>query len=269
VDGLFDTHCHLNLNIFEEDLTLVMERGREAGVSFFLVPGIDVATSRRAVELAEQFPGVYAAVGIHPSEAYQWNPQVAREISSLARHPHVVAIGEIGLDYYRDRTPRELQQAILREQLGLALDVQLPVILHQRASFDDLWNMLNQWLQENRGDAPYLTDRAGVFHSFDGTAEEARKVTELGFLVGVSGPVTYKNALNRRAIVSCLDLSSIVLETDSPYLPPHPFRGKRNEPAFLRYVSEKVAEIHQINSVEIAGITTHNAARLFALELLS
>lgn len=265
--GLFDTHCHLNLNIFEEDLPLVIERGLEAGVSYFLVPGIDIATSRRAVELAEQFPEIYAAVGIHPSEAYQWDRQVAREIFSLARHPRVVAIGEIGLDYYRDRAPRELQQAVLREQLDLALDVQLPVILHQRASFDDLWNILNEWLQENREDAPYLSDRAGVFHSFDGAAEEGRKVTELGFLVGVSGPVTYKNARERRAVVDCLDLSSILLETDSPYLPPHPFRGKRNEPAFLRYVSEKVAEIHKTDSVEIAGITTHNAARLFALEL--
>jgi len=267
VESLFDTHCHLNLNIFENDLSLVIERGLEAGVSFFLVPGIDIGTSRRAVELAERFPGVYAAVGIHPSEAGQWNQQVAREISSLARHPRVVAIGEIGLDYYRDRTPHELQQGVLREQLDLALDVQLPVILHQRASFDDLWNLLKRWLHENRKGAQYLSERAGVFHSFDGTVEEARRAVELGFLIGVSGPVTYKNALTRRTVVSGLDLSSILLETDSPYLPPHPFRGKRNEPAFLRYVSEKVAEIHKIDSVELAGITTHNAARLFALEL--
>lgn len=267
MDGLFDTHCHLNLNIFEEDLPLVIKRGLDSGVVFFLVPGIDLETSRRAVELTEQFPGVYAAVGIHPSEAYQWNQQVAKEISALARHPRVVAIGEIGLDYYRERTPRELQRSLLREQLDLALDVQLPVILHQRASFEDLWGILNQWLQENRADAPYLSARAGVFHSFDGTADEARKAIELGFMVGVSGPVTYKNALNRRAVVGCLGLSSILLETDSPYLPPHPFRGKRNEPAFLRYVSEKVAEIYTLDTVEIAGITTHNAARLFALEL--
>lgn len=265
--GLFDTHCHLNLNIFDEDLPLVIDRGREAGVSFFLVPGVDLGTSRRAVELTEQFSGVYAAVGIHPSEACQWNQQLAREISSLARHPRVVAIGEIGLDYFRDRAPRELQQVVFREQLDLALDVQLPVILHQRASFDDLWSILKQWLQENRGDTSYLSDRPGVLHSFEGTIEEARKVTEFGFLVGISGPVTYKNAQMRRAVVGCLGLSSILLETDSPYLPPHPFRGKRNEPAFLRYVSEKVAEIHKIDAVEIAGITMHNAARLFALEL--
>lgn len=267
VELLTDTHCHLNLNIFQDDLAQVLERAWESGLERILIPGIDLATSEKAVALAEQFPNLYAAVGVHPSEAGSWNETTVPALKDLARHPKVVAIGEIGLDYYRDQFPRPMQRDILRAQLDLAAEMHLPVILHNRDSFEDLWAELSGWHAGLAQAGSPLALRPGVLHSFDGTLAMAQAAVERGFFIGISGPVTFKNAHDRQAVASELPLKKILIETDAPYLTPHPFRGRwPNEPAYVSYVAEKLADLHAQPLQVITRATWENAAQLFDWE---
>ena len=261
---LTDTHCHLNLNIFQDDLEQILERAWERGLGRILIPGIDLETSQKAVALSEQHPNLFAAVGVHPSEAGSWNQESLPALKALAAHPKVAAIGEIGLDYYRDQFPRPLQREVLRAQLQLASEMSLPVILHNRESFDDLWADVNGWLEQA---APPRAGGPGVFHSFDGTLEMAQRAIEKGFFIGISGPVTFKNARDRQAVAAALPLDKILIETDAPYLTPHPFRGRwPNEPAFVAYVAEKLADLHKQPLQVIAQATWDNASQLFDWE---
>jgi TatD DNase family protein len=186
------------------------------------------------------------------------------EFEELAHHPKVVAIGEIGLDYYRDHAPHDVQRRIFRQQLELALDAGLPVSVHIRSAFADVWSDLKNWLELMRQNGSDLAFHPGVLHSFDGTFLQASEAIQSGFFLGISGPVTYKNACERQELVRQIPVSSQLVETDSPYLSPHPYRGRRNEPAYTRFIVEKIADLHQMEISAVAQETAINAARLFA-----
>ncbi len=269
--SLTDTHCHLDFEKFDADRREVLDRAREAGLTRILIPGLDLASSLRAVKLAESDPMLYAAVGFHPTDALQWREDSLPALEALCKNEKVVAIGEIGLDYYWDSAPREVQQRVLVEQLNLAARVKLPVVIHLREAGDaeagdcatDLLRILEQWVTRLRAESNPLAERPGVLHSFSGNRQTADQALDLGFYIGVTGPVTYKNAEAKRQVVAALPLVKILIETDAPFLSPVPRRGKRNEPAFVAHIADKIGEIQKIDPQEVAQITTTNATRLF------
>ena len=248
-----DTHCHLNLEHFAADVGEVIARALEAGVTQMIVPGTDVATSRRAVALAEQYPGVWAAVGVHPSEAAGFGAEALAEVRRLVAHPRVVAIGEIGLDLYWKTVPLEQQQVAFVAQVQLAAESGKPVIVHDREAHAEVLEVLRN----------HRPPAGGVLHAFSGDEAMAEAAVAEGWYLGVDGPLTYKNSRALQAIFVAAPLERILLETDAPYLTPHPHRGRRNEPAYVRYVGEKLAEIRQVKAEEAARATTENAAHLF------
>ncbi len=255
---LVDTHAHLDFDDFDADREEVIRRAREAGVRYIINPGADLESSRRAIALAETQPDIFAAVGVHPHEASSLTDDVWQELRRLAQHPRVVAIGEIGLDYYRDLSPRPVQQAAFRRQLVLAAELGLPVIIHDRDAHEDVLAILEDWRAEGNS-FPIL------FHAFSGDLGIARCVLKLGGYIAIGGPVTFTNARRLPAMLPQLPLERLVVETDCPYLAPHPYRGQRNEPAYLPLVVAKMAELCQRPAEEIARLTTENACRLFHL----
>lgn len=254
---LFDSHCHLFDEQFAPDLDLVIERARSEQVARMVIPAVDTASARTAIALAEQHDGIYAAAGIHPESLAAWNEAQLQEIEQLAGHSKVVAIGEIGLDYYWDTAPHDVQITALRLQLQLAKTLKLPVIIHNRESTEDLLHVL----ETEAG--PDLT---GIMHCFSDTWETASRCLELGFMISFGGPVTFKNARSLQEVVPLIPDDKLLIETDSPYLSPHPLRGKRNEPARVRLVAEKLAELRGVSVERVAEQTYHNACRLFGLE---
>ncbi|WP_299026043.1 TatD family hydrolase [uncultured Thermanaerothrix sp.] len=260
-----DTHCHLYLEPFQHDLHEVIARAQSRGVGMLIVPGIDLETSQAAVALSEHYPTVFAAVGVHPNYATSWNSRTLAELRALCTHSKVVAIGEIGLDYYRNYAPPELQQAILTAQLNLAAERGLPVILHQRASFQDLQRIIGQWVESLHFSHASAKPSMGVFHAFEGDLDEMTWITRLGFCLGLAGSITYRTHERTQAIIQNMPLEMLVLETDSPYLTPIPYRGKRNEPSNLVLVAEKICALRDIPLKELACITSTNATRLFNL----
>ena len=271
--ALADTHCHLDLEKFDSDRPDVLDRAIGAGLTRILIPGITLQSSLRAVKLAESHPMLYAAIGVHPTEVAESEDSSLRLQSLESLHSKkVVAIGEIGLDYYWDTAPHEIQIAVLKEQLDLAANLKLPVVLHMREKNDaihgscaeDLLQILESWVKSLRSGNNALAENPGVLHSFSSDLETAQKAIALGFYIGITGPITYKNAEARREVVKSLPLEKLLIETDAPYLAPVPQRGKRNEPAFVRHIADKIAEIHHKTPEEVAAITTANAARLFS-----
>ena len=258
-----DTHCHLNLNLFQSDLDEVLERALQQGVERIVIPGIDLESSRRAVQLSENNHHLYAAVGVHPNDALTWQKRTLAELKELTSSPRVVAIGEIGLDYYRDFAPAALQKEIFLIQLALAEETQKPVIVHGRHSLVDLWQSLSSWHNTLLDHNSPLAKRPGVLHSYEGDLETALQAIKLNFQIGIGGPVTFKNARERQSVAAGLPLQNILLETDAPYLAPHPFRGLRNEPGYVVWVAEKIAALHSRPLAEIAAVTTNNADRFF------
>lgn len=270
---LTDTHCHLYFGHYSSDLDAVLERSRSAGLQQILVPAIDLASSREALALAEKDPLIYAAIGVHPNSGNSWNSKTLDELKELADHPRVVAIGEIGLDYYRERAPRDLQVSILKEQLDLALETNLPVVLHvrnqsedDRSCIEDLLTLLADWVA--KADPSFLSrsQNPGVIHSFSGNIRESEQALALGFYLGVTGPVTYKNASTMRDVVKAAPLDKLLIETDGPFLSPQPVRGKRNEPAHVCYIVDKISETVNQPPDQVAEKTTANAASLFKWE---
>lgn len=263
---LVDTHCHLNFDLFDQDRDQVVARARQAGVEYIVNPGVDLETSRSAIQLATKYPEVYAAVGVHPNDINHWDELTLDQIRALAGSPKVVAIGEIGLDYYRDTTPHDLQKQVFRQQLELAAALGLPVIIHSRNASPenreailDILEILEAWQAGlDRQKSPL-----GVLHSFSADLDAARNAIKLNFLIGITGPVTFRNAPELRSLVQQLSLENLVIETDAPFLTPHPYRGKRNEPGLVKLVAEKLAEIHNLPFDEVALITKNNAGRLF------
>lgn len=261
--SLADTHCHLDFQRFDEDRDLVVERAREAGVTRILNPGIDLKSSQAALLLAEKYPEVYIAVGVHPNSASTFNQSTLPRLREQASHPKVVAIGEIGLDYYRDRAPRELQQRVFQLQLELAAELGLPVVIHNRQATEDVLEGLSNWQVKLAKADSALAKRPGVLHSYSDTEENARRAVEINFYIGITGPVTFQNAPELQQVVASLPTEHLLVETDAPFLTPHPLRGQRNEPALVRLVAEKVAELHSSSLAEIARVTSENAARIF------
>ena len=257
---LCDTHCHLNIAQFHDDLPSVLDRARGNGIERFLIPGLDLESSQIAVELASQHPGVHAAVGVHPHNAKLWNDEVRTRIENLAQSTEVVAIGEIGLDFYRNLSSRESQIRAFRAQLQLARKLDLPVVIHNRNAISEIMEILVPWSQ---GATDPRTNALGVLHAYSANVDEARIAIEQGFYLGIAGPITYRNADARREITAQLPLDRLLLETDSPYLTPHPHRGERNEPANLVFIAEKISELLQEPPNIIAQRTTENAAALF------
>jgi TatD DNase family protein len=270
---LTDTHCHLDYDKFELDRDAVLERGKESGLIRILVPGLDQASSKEAVRLAETNPIVYAAAGFHPTDLEKFSEEAFDKVKELAKHPKVVAIGEIGIDYYwvKDEGQRAFQREALKWQLALAESVNKPVVIHMREENDvwfgqasvDLLEILTEWYSNLFEQNHLLAEKPGVLHSFNGNLETAQKAIELNFYIGVTGPVTYKNAEEKRLIIKQLPMSNLLIETDAPFLTPVPHRGKRNEPAFVTYIADKIAEVHMTTREQVANITTANAARLF------
>ncbi len=257
--SLFDTHCHLDAGLFTEDIEAVVERAAAAGVTRMVVPGLDLGNAAAVLTLAERFPGVHAAVGVHPNSAAGWREEWIDRLRELARHSKVVAIGEIGLDYYWDKTPPEVQYKALAQQLELAAELSLPVIIHNREASADIIDMLAASPLNGH-------ERPGVLHSFSGDWATAEAALAMGFYLGFTGPLTYKKADDLRAITARVPLDHILIETDAPYLTPHPYRGKRNEPAYVRFVAERLAEVRHLSLSEVAEITTANALRLFGID---
>jgi TatD DNase family protein len=262
---LIDTHCHLNFDAFDADRDALFDRAAAAGVTYFINPSVDIASGLAAQQLASQYPHVFAAAGIHPNSTAQFSDSDLAQIEAQARSSSkVVAIGEIGLDYHWDDSPKPVQRAAFEAQLALAAKLELPVIIHNREASDDVIAVLREWV-------PTLPDslkaRPGVLHSFSAPAAIADQALALGFYFGFSGPITYKNADDLRAIAARLPANRLMVETDSPYLTPQAHRGKRNEPAYVRYVAERLATLRLTTEAEIELQTTANAKRLFALPI--
>jgi TatD DNase family protein len=253
---LIDTHCHLDFQRFDEDRHAVIERAIKAGVERMIIPGLDLQNCTAVLALAEQYDAVYAAVGVHPNSTAKWQDDWIDELRQLAQHEKVVAIGEIGLDYYWDKSPQTTQRWALRAQLKLAAELDLPVIIHNREANEDIIRVLAESpLAGNEG--------AGVLHSFSGDWGTAYAALQMGFYIGFTGPLTFKKAAELRWIAGRMPDDRILIETDAPFLTPEPYRGKRNEPAYVAHVAAQLAEVKGVATAVIAKQTTANALRLF------
>jgi TatD DNase family protein len=260
---LSDTHCHLNFTEYNLDRDLVIEQAKENGITRILIPGIDIETSKTAIYYSEKYPSVYAAVGIHPNSGNSWSESSLSELRRLAENPKVVAIGEIGLDYYRKFTTKSLQKKVFKNQLKLAKELGLPVIVHNREASQDILDIIRTWYQELLDDKLSLLNNPGVMHSFSDNFILARQFIGLRFKIGITGPITYRNADLIQEVVKKQELDNLLLETDAPYLSPHPFRGKRNEPANVKIIAEKIAEIKECSIKDVAKITSAGGNQLF------
>ena len=254
---LIDTHCHLDFEWFDKDREAVVMRALAAGVTRIIVPAIDLAGCTAVLQLAEQYESVYAAVGVHPNSSAEWQDNWISRLHDLAQHKKVVAIGEIGLDYYRDYSPKAVQQRALRLQLAMAADLELPVILHNREANEDIIHLLTESPLAGK-------ERPGVLHSFAADWPTAQAALVMGYYLGFTGPVTYKKADDLRQIVAQVPLERILVETDAPFLAPQPYRGQRNEPSYVHYVAERIAAIHGLATADFTQQFTANAQRLFA-----
>ncbi|MGE7879996.1 TatD family hydrolase [Peribacillus muralis] len=253
---LFDTHVHVNAEQFDEDLEEVIERAKEAGVNNMVVVGFDRPTIKRAMELVETYDFMYAAVGWHPVDAIDMTEDDLQWIEELTTHPKVVAIGEMGLDYHWDKSPKDIQKEVFRKQIRLAKKVGLPIIIHNREATADIVNILKEEEASSVG---------GIMHCFSGSAETALECVDMNFYISLGGPVTFKNAKKPKEVAAAVPLDRLLIETDCPYLAPHPFRGKRNEPSYVKLVAEQIAEIKQLSIEEVSKATTENAKKLFGI----
>ncbi len=250
---LFDTHAHYDAEQFDPDRDQVLEALPSRGVSLVVDPGCDIPSSRAALALAEKYPFLYAAVGYHPESCAPYRPEELDILRDMARHPKVVAIGEIGLDYYwEENPPKELQQQVFRRQMALAEELDLPVIVHDREAHADALAMVREFPRVR-----------GVFHCFSGSAEMARELVKLGWMVSFTGVLTYKNARKALDAAEAVPLDRLMIETDSPYMAPVPHRGKRNDSGYLIHICEKLAEIKGISPEECARITLENGKQFF------
>ena len=252
---MIDSHCHLYFDAFDDNREKLIREAADAGVHTIINIGIDLNSSQQCIELANRHDGLFATVGIHPHDAEKAPADYLRRLRAMAAHDKVVAIGEIGLDFYRDISPRDTQRRVFREQLELAIDLQLPIVIHTRDSFE----ATREIIEECAVDLP-----GGVFHCFQGDADDAMSVIELGFVISVGGVTTYKNATMAET-AQHTPLDKILLETDAPFLTPVPFRGKQNQPAYVAYVRDRVAELKGIDPSEVETVTDRTCQKLFGL----
>ena len=257
---LIDTHCHLDFERFDEDRDSAIARALAADVQRLIVPALDLANCPVVLALAETYPSVFAAVGVHPNSTAAWQPDWSDRVRAFAAHKRVVAIGEIGLDYYWDDSPPAVQQQAFAAQLALAAELDLPVIVHNREASEDVLRLLADSALNGRA-------LPGVLHSFSASWEMAQAALDMGFYLGFTGPITFKKADELRAIAAAAPLDRLLIETDAPFLAPHPYRGKRNEPAYVALVAESLAAVRNLSVAELSQITSANAIRLFGEKL--
>jgi TatD DNase family protein len=256
---LVDSHAHIDFPQFADDREAMLERARAAGVSALLAVGTGPGPEKldSALPYADQYDWIYASIGVHPHEAKQVTPQHLEELAKLARHPKVIAWGEIGLDYFYDHSPRDIQHQVFRDQMALARDAKLPIIIHCRDAWPDCLALIEEvWRPTGIG---------GILHCFTGTIQEARRGLDAGFLISFAGNSTYPKTQNIRDVAKELPLDRILIETDSPFLAPQPYRGKRNEPAYVAEVARTLANVRNLSPEELAASTAANFRRLFHL----
>lgn len=251
---LIDAHCHINLDDFKDDFNEVIERISKK-LEFVVNIGFDMKSSLESVELAEKYDFIYSAIGIHPNEAKEYSDEVEKKLIKLAENKKVLAIGEIGLDYYREGAPRDLQKEVFKKQLELAIKLDKPVVIHCRDAYGDALDILNEYKEVR-----------GIMHSYSGSYEFAKNLMDR-FYFSISGPVTFKNAKNVKNMVKELPIERIMVETDSPYLTPTPYRGKRNEPIFVEYVAREIADRKNMKYEEVKEITNKNTKKAFEIEV--
>lgn len=255
---MIDTHIHLNFEDYIDDLETVILDAEKAGVSHMVVIGIDEGSSRLAIELSKQYPSLYASVGVHPSESenmFEMQATSTQFIEAMLKEDKVVAIGECGIDLYHEDYNLEYQQHVFKEQIELSKMYQKPLIIHSRSGVRACIDMLK----------PYQGHVKGVFHCFNGTQEEADEILELGFYIGVNGPITFKNAKDAKDIAMHVPIERLLIETDGPYLSPEPYRGRRNQPSNVKYILKTLAQLKNMSEAEVDDITTQNAKNLFLL----
>ena len=252
---LFDTHVHLNSKLYKEDLQEVIERALEAKVTMMAVVGFDALSNKRAIQLAEQYEFIYAVIGVHPSDAKSATEDGWATLRKQLKHPKVVALGECGLDYYHDTSFNDIQREVFKKQLGIAKELNMPIVIHMRDATSDIYEMLRD---EGKG-------LNGVLHCYSGDVGMMSKFLDLGFYIGLDGPVTFKNAHSVHEVAKAVPIDRLVIETDAPYLTPAPYRGKRNEPAYVSYVAKKIAELKYMPYEEVCKITTENGLKMYKL----
>ncbi|MHB8580466.1 MAG: TatD family hydrolase [Ignavibacteriaceae bacterium] len=251
-----DTHAHLFDPKYKDDLDEVLKRAADAGVDKIIIPATDIATSEKVIELVEKYDFIYGAVGVHPHETKDWTDSIIDRIEKLAKHEKIVAIGEIGLDYFYDFSPKEKQIEAFQAQIDLALKINRPVIIHNRDSDDDMMEIIRSYGSNGL---------RAQFHCFNGRMEDAKELARMNHFLSFTGNITFKKADSLRNILSSISIEHILLETDSPYLTPEPNRGKRNEPAFVKYVAETIAQIHKLNVEDVARVTSYNVFKFFGI----
>ncbi len=253
---MFDTHAHYDDERFDEDRAELLASLPEKGVELVINVGCDIPSSEKSVELAEKYPYIYAAVGVHPHEAKGFGPEAEARLRSLAGHDKVVAIGEIGLDYHYDLSPRDVQRTVFARQIGLAKELGLPFAVHEREACKDCLDILK---------AEGVGERAGVMHCFSGSRETAKILLDMGMYLSVGGPITFKNNVKTVDMVAYAPIDRLFIETDSPYLAPEPRRGRRNDSSLVRYVAEKIAAVKGMDVSRVIEITTENAKKFFRI----
>jgi TatD DNase family protein len=251
-----DTHAHLFYPNFAEDIDAVIERAKTSEVDYIVVPATDIETAKQALALADKYDIIYAQVGVHPHETKEWETANLEIIEDLAKHPKVVAIGEIGLDYYYDFSPKGKQIEAFRSQIELALKLNLPIVVHNREADEDVMRIVKEYCNSGL---------RGQFHCFNGSISNARDLIRMKYFVSFTGNITFKKADLLRETLSDIRLRFLLLETDSPFMTPVPYRGKRNEPSYVRYVAQQISNIHKIPVEEVARVTSLNAFRLFGI----
>ncbi len=254
---IFDTHAHYDDERFDEDRDSLLKQLHQEGISYILNASASPESLEATMELAEKYPFVYAALGIHPHDAEKMNEDIMNKIRTLSKNDKVVAIGEIGLDYYYDNSPRDIQRFWFERQIELAKELRLPIIIHDRDAHEDTVNILKKTDVKQVG---------GIFHCFSGSAQMAMEMLKLNLYIAVGGAVTFKNARKTVEVVKAVPLEKLLVETDCPYLSPEPHRGKRNNSGYLVHVIRKIAEIKEISESEVAGITLMNAKKVFGLK---
>ncbi len=253
---LIDTHVHLNAEQYVNDLDEVIERARENGIEKMVVIGCDRPTIERTMELIDEHEDIYGVIGWHPVDAIDCTDEDLEWIEQLSKHEKIVGIGEMGLDYHWDKSPKDVQKDLFKKQIELAKRVNLPIIIHNREATEDCVAILKEMHAEKIG---------GIMHAFSGDESVADEIIDMNFYVSLGGPVTFKNAQLPKDIAVHVPIDRLLVETDAPYLTPHPYRGKRNEPAYVKLVAEKIAELRQISYEELARTTSENAKRLFKI----
>lgn len=253
-----DSHAHLDDRKYDLDRHEMLMRARGEGVSVIVNVGYDLPSSRRSVALAEAYDFIYAAVGIHPHDAQDADDASFEELKRMAAHPKVVAIGEMGLDYFRNLSPQDVQQEVFRRQLALAKGIGLPVIIHDRDAHGDIMRILKE---EKAGDA------GGVLHCFSGSWEMAVECMKMGFYISIAGPVTFHNAGRLKEIATRIPADRLLIETDAPYLTPEPYRGKRNESAYVLYTAAEIARLRGITPEELGELAANNTKKLFRINI--